>query len=315
MYVFKRLISPSCSSVKSEIDQGKLLRKFGRRGKGKGSFEMPCGVAVTKSGDIVVADTENHRIQIFSPDGAFKLKFGRKGPNPDQLNYPLGVAMTAEDHVAVTDSVNAAVKVFSREGELISCFTHAGLIEFPYGVAITLDNFFVFTDICKHAVIVLTPSGSVSHTFGSYGDERKNFDHPYFVAVNKSKQIIVSDAGNSAIKIFQFEGRLLRMFTLSDFKLPAEGYISLYGLCTDSDGNTLVVCNSTICIVTKNGRLWEVVTSKDGLTSPKGVAFSTAGRLVVTQSSFEDKHEVCVYRYNTEDYKSLNTLVYYAISI
>lgn len=55
--------------------------------------------------------------------------------------------------------------------------------------------------------------------------------------------------------------------------------------------------------------------SKDGLTSPKGVAFSTAGRLVVTQSSFEDKHEVCVYRYNTEDYKSLNTLVYYAISI
>ncbi|KAK7481066.1 hypothetical protein BaRGS_00027702, partial [Batillaria attramentaria] len=265
--------------------------------------------------DIVVADTENHRIQIFSPEGVFKFKFGHKGPNPENLNYPLGVAVTTDDHVTVTDSVNAAVKVFSCDGELVSCFVHSGTIEFPYGVAVTADNFIVLTDICRHAVIVLYPSGGISHEFGCYGDESRNFDHPYFVAVNKSKQIIVSDAGNSSIKIFQFEGKLLRAFSFQDFKLPAEGYVSLYGLCTDSDGNTLIVCNSTVCILTKNGRLWEVVTSKDGLTSPKAVAFSPNGRLVVSQSSFDEKHELCVFRYNTEDYRSLNTLVFYAISI
>lgn len=223
--------------------------------------------------------------------------------------------MTADDYVAVTDGVNAAVKVFSCDGELRSCFVHSGKIEFPYGLAVTHDNFLVLTDICTHAVIVLYPSGGISHSFGSYGDGPKELDHPYFVAVNRSKQIIVSDAGNSAIKIFQFEGRVLRVFSFQDFKLQAEGYVSLYGLCTDSDGNTLLVCNSAVCIVTKNGRLWEVLTSKDGLTSPKGVTFSSNGRLIVTQSSFDEKHEVCVFRYNTEDYKSLNTLVYYAISI
>lgn len=269
-------------------------------------------------GDIIIADTENHRIQIFSPEGVFKYKFGTKGPNSDQLNYPLAVAMTTDDHVALTDSVNAAVKIFSCDGTLQSCFTHPGDIEFPYGLAITHDNFLVLTDICKHCVIILFPSGGISHKFGCYGDASKQFDHPYFVAVNKCKQIIVSDAGNSAIKIFHFEGKLLRMFGLDDFRLPAEGYVSLNGLCTDSDGNTLVVCNSTVCIVTKNGRLWEVVTTRDGLTSsPKGVVYSpiNGGRLIVTQSGFEDQHEICVFRYNTEDYKSLNTLVYYAISI
>ncbi|KAK7092868.1 tripartite motif-containing protein 2-like [Littorina saxatilis] len=315
MYVLRRLFSPNCSSVKAEKEQGKLLRKIGRRGKGKGAFDMPCGVAVTKSGDIVVADTENHRIQIFSPEGVFKFKFGTKGPNPEQLNYPLGVAMTTDDHVAVTDGVNAAVKIFSCDGVLQSCYSHSGEIEFPYGLAVTHDNFLVLTDICKHAVYVLYPSGGISHTFGSYGDSPKEFDHPYFVAVNRSKQIVVSDAGNSSIKIFQFEGKILRVFSFQDFKLPAEGYVSLYGLCTDSDGNTLVVCNSTVCIVTKNGRLWEVVTSNDGLTSPKGVTFSPNGRLIVTQSSFDEKHDVCVFKYNADDYKSLNTLMYYALSI
>ncbi|XP_076437346.1 uncharacterized protein LOC143276619 [Babylonia areolata] len=315
MYVLRRLLSPHCSSVKAELDQGKLLRKIGRRGRGKGSFDMPCGVAVTKSGDIIVADTENHRIQIFSPEGVFKFQFGGKGPNPEQLNYPLGVAMTADDHVVVTDGVNAAIKVFSCAGELQSCFTYSGVIEFPYGVAVTHDNFIVVTDICKHSVFVLYPHGGISHQFGAYGDSPKELDHPYFVTVNKSKQIAVSDAGNTSIKIFQFEGKLLRVFSFQDFKLPAEGYLSLHGLCTDSDGNTLIVCNSAVCIVTKNGRLWEVVTARDGLTSPKGVTFSPNGRLIVTQSSFDEKHEVCVFRYNTDDYKSLNTLVYYAISI
>jgi hypothetical protein len=191
-------------------------------------------------------------------------------------------------------------------------------VEFPYGLAVTQDNFLVLTDICQHCVVVLFPSGGISHSFGSYGDGPREFDHPYFVTVNKCRQIIVSDAGNSSIKIFTFEGKLLRVFNFQDFKLGSDvPFVSLYGVCTDSDGNTLVVCNSSVCIVTKNGRLWEVVTSRDGLTSPKGIAYSACngGRLIVTQSSFEDMHEVCVLRYNADDYKSLNTLVYYAISI
>lgn len=266
---------------------------------------------------MVIADTENHRIQLFNTEGVFKFKFGEKGSKPEQLCYPIGVSMTTNDKIVVTDSVNAAVKIFTPSGQLEHCFVHANKMEFPHGVAVTTDNHIVVSDICKHCVVVLTPAGAVSHTFGSYGDGLREFDHPYCVTANSTRQIIVSDTGNSCVKIFHFHGRLLRCFSSLDFRLPADNFVSLYGICTDADDNTIVVCNSGVYILTKNGRLWEVLTSKDGLTSPKCVAYSPSGsgRLIVSQAGFDIRHEMCLFRYNKDDYKSLNTLVYYAISI
>lgn len=36
----------------------------------EGQFTEPSGVAVNAQGDIVVADTNNHRIQVFDKEGA-----------------------------------------------------------------------------------------------------------------------------------------------------------------------------------------------------------------------------------------------------
>ncbi|ESO92030.1 hypothetical protein LOTGIDRAFT_67442, partial [Lottia gigantea] len=163
-------------------------------------------------GDIVVADTENHRIQIFNSDGLFKFNFGTKGSEPYNLCYPMCVAMTSNDTIAVTDSVNASVKIFSLGGNLLQHFKPKSIFEFPYGICVSFEGHLVVTDICKHEVIVLHPNGEPSHIIGCYGDGAREFDHPYFVTVNKDKQIIVSDTGNSSIKIFQFQGRLLRSF-------------------------------------------------------------------------------------------------------
>ena len=44
---------------------GKLLSKFGKRGKGDGEIWYPAGVAVDDDKNIYVADHGNHRIQVF----------------------------------------------------------------------------------------------------------------------------------------------------------------------------------------------------------------------------------------------------------
>ena len=261
-----------------------------------------------------MADTENHRIQIFGSEGTFKHKFGTRGTENENLCYPVCVAMTTDDCIAVTDSVNACIKVFTQNGEYQNKYGSSSFLEFPYGIAISHDNFMIVTDICSHCVYVLYPSGGICSSFGSYGNGPKEFDHPYFVTVNKEKQIIVSDSGNSSVKIFQFEGKLLRLFGVKDFRIN-ETFCGLQGLCTDGHGNSIIICNSTVYIVTKNGRLWEVVTPKDGLCYPRCVAFSQSGRLVVTQSVTDDKHEVLILEYNAEDFKSLNSLLLYAISV
>lgn len=46
--------------------QGKLIRQWGKPGKGPGEFNCPGGIAVADNGRIYVADQTNHRVQVFA---------------------------------------------------------------------------------------------------------------------------------------------------------------------------------------------------------------------------------------------------------
>ena len=50
---------------------GTLVSSWGQPGSGPGEFNLPHGIAVDKSNRVYVADRENSRIQILSPDGAY----------------------------------------------------------------------------------------------------------------------------------------------------------------------------------------------------------------------------------------------------
>lgn len=61
-----------------------------------GQFTEPSGVAVNAQNDIIVADTNNHRIQIFDKEGRFKFQFGECGKRDGQLLYPNRVAVVKQ---------------------------------------------------------------------------------------------------------------------------------------------------------------------------------------------------------------------------
>jgi len=46
---------------------GAFITKWGSKGEGDGQFNHPDGIAVDSAGYVYVADSENKRIQIFSP--------------------------------------------------------------------------------------------------------------------------------------------------------------------------------------------------------------------------------------------------------
>ena len=56
MYLLRRLVTSGSELLepKTQSDSSKLVRKFGKKGKGKGQFNMPCGIAVTKSGRYMI---------------------------------------------------------------------------------------------------------------------------------------------------------------------------------------------------------------------------------------------------------------------
>jgi tripartite motif-containing protein 2/3 len=91
---------------KLQVKRQKMIYhcKFGEFGIMEGQFTEPSGVAVNAQNDIIVADTNNHRIQIFDKDGRFKFQFGECGKKDGQLLYPNRVAVVKQSgDIVVTE--------------------------------------------------------------------------------------------------------------------------------------------------------------------------------------------------------------------
>lgn len=67
--------------------------KFGQLGANKGQFSSPHGFCLGLDEEIVIADTNNHRICIYDKSGELKSTFGIPGKDEGQLWYPRKVSL------------------------------------------------------------------------------------------------------------------------------------------------------------------------------------------------------------------------------
>jgi DNA-binding beta-propeller fold protein YncE len=98
------------------------------QGCGDGEFDFPRAITVLgSSGEVAVADTYNHRVQIFDSEGKYKRQFGTEGKEADgQLYYPTGLASDAHGNLLVTDLTNR-LQVFDHEGKHLCTRSDLGL--------------------------------------------------------------------------------------------------------------------------------------------------------------------------------------------
>ena len=68
-------------------------------------------------GDIIVADSQNNRIQVFDRNG-------KRGEEDDDglFNEPFGVVVDRQGNCAVTDSGNNRVQIFNPAGQFVRKF-------------------------------------------------------------------------------------------------------------------------------------------------------------------------------------------------
>ncbi|HYL65899.1 MAG TPA: 6-bladed beta-propeller, partial [Nitrosopumilaceae archaeon] len=89
-----------------------FLFKFGSAGTGIGQFNNPDGIAVDSLHRIIVADTNNNRIQVFSSAGNPLFQFGTSGSGIGQFTSPQGVAVDSLGNIYVADTNNNRIQVF-----------------------------------------------------------------------------------------------------------------------------------------------------------------------------------------------------------
>jgi DNA-binding beta-propeller fold protein YncE/transcriptional regulator with XRE-family HTH domain len=98
---------------------GRIVRFFGRFGRGPGQFDAPTDVAVDSRGNVYVADAKNDRIQVFAPDWRPLRRWGGEGYGPGKFQQPDSIAVDAHGDVYVSDYGNDRVQKFSPRGRFI----------------------------------------------------------------------------------------------------------------------------------------------------------------------------------------------------
>ncbi|KAF2362182.1 NHL repeat [Trinorchestia longiramus] len=79
------------------MSDGSVLRCFGSYGSGPGEFRDPSGVVCDAEGFIIIGDSRNHRVQVFSNKGEFLCVLRIDRP----LRRPSGLCLTASGHLLI----------------------------------------------------------------------------------------------------------------------------------------------------------------------------------------------------------------------
>ena len=266
----------------------------GSKGSKEGEFNCPEGLAVARDGSVVVADSLNHRVQMFAPDGRFLRAFGGHGAKPGEFNMPGGVAVgrdaAGRELIVVTDQGNGRVQIFDAEGNYLRQVGAHGssdgeLIE-PTGVAVTAEGRIVVADYQNHRVQIFDEHGAFVLKFGEEGRAEGQFNHPSGIAISPRGEIVVADYQNDRIQVFTQDGCFVRKVGCNgrgpgEFDRPFDVTISPEGhlLVTDYENHRVQILSESGAFLKQFGTHGQA----DGcFDSPGGVAMGPDGRVFVT---------------------------------
>lgn len=123
---------------------------IGKRGDGHGCFASLSDLDFDDRGSLYVADSQNHRIQVLTPQGEHIRNIGRPGKGPGELYTPASVALH-KNVVYVTDANNRRVSVFKTTGEYVTVFGGKILLR-PECIAIDENGYIHVTD-CRSRIV------------------------------------------------------------------------------------------------------------------------------------------------------------------
>jgi DNA-binding beta-propeller fold protein YncE len=191
-------------------------------GSGKGEFYSPRGMADDANGNIFVADTNNGRIEKFSPTGAFLSAIGTKGNGYGQLGTPNGIAIDRLGNIYVADASRDRIEKLASSGNVIAEWKgpEPGFYG-PRRIAISPDNSIYVVDQGRNRIVKFNADGEVLAVWGSGGSDNGQFSDPTSVAVDPATdKVFVADPINRRIQVFDSNGTFLTKWSVFEWGQP-----------------------------------------------------------------------------------------------
>jgi sugar lactone lactonase YvrE len=214
------------------------------------SFRSPAGVAVDASGNVFVADWENHTIRKITSAGVVSTFAGSGSVGSADgtgtaasFNYPFDIAIDASGTLYVSDQGNHAIRKITTSGE------------------------------------VTTLAGSGSPGYLDANGTAAQFNNPSGLTVDLFGDLLVADLSNNRIrKVSTSSGILVTTYSTNTFNQPSgvafDGYGNLY--ITEQGGNRIKKLTSVGVATTLAG------SGSSGSADGLGIlsSFNTPSRIV-----------------------------------
>ena len=218
---------------------GKCLRKIGA----KGQFKYPLGVTYLKDDEILIADTNNNRIQqINIQTGTVVKTFGKEGEGTREFNLPNDVCLDEERRIVVTEISSNRIQVMSCQGETISIFGNFGAEKLKHPKScLPYKNKFFISDTENHCIKAFDKSGAFLHKFGKQGNQDGQFRYPSGLLIDSFNYLLVCDQWNNRVQQFSLDGRFIGK-SITHLPNPR-------GIAATPDGRILVTTSKKIFIL------------------------------------------------------------------
>ena len=264
-----------------------FVRSFGSAGNGPGQLMHPRGVSLDPSGFVYIADTGNHRVQKFDPEGRFLGEIGGFGWEQGRFSSPTGLTAREGLNIYVADSQNRRVQQFDRDLNYLASIPGSeedGLeFGFLWDVEVASTGELFVSDAEQEQIWKLTPFGELDRVFGGFGAARERLRSPAAMVLGPGNRIYVSDPGNDRVVCYDTFGAYVRSLGEGRLRSPQ-------GVDVDRGGYLYVADTGAdrMCVFDPRGELVAVLGGPgDGpasMRSPMDVAVSAQDRVYLLDS-------------------------------